>query len=125
MSTLQERLARLLQLKTQLSELEAERTSLEAVILRQMQDEDLKSIQFYENGIKVSASAVHGSTIKFDMDAIRQKLTTDQWQSITKQVVDNKLLEDRVARGEVPVEVIAEHSTEVPRKGYVRFKIGD
>ncbi len=125
MSTLQERLARLLQLKTQLSELEAERTSLEAVILRQMQDEDLKSAQFYENGIKVAASAVHGSTIKFDMDAIREKLTTDQWQSITKQVVDNKLLEDRVAKGEVPVEVIAEHSTEVPRKGYVRFKIGD
>jgi len=83
-STLQERLARLLQLKTQLSELEAERTSLEAVILRQMQDEDLKSTQFYENGIKVSASAVHGSTIQFAMDAIRQKLTTDQWQSITK-----------------------------------------
>jgi hypothetical protein len=39
-------------------------------------------------------------------------------------VIDNKMLEDQVAKGAIPVEVIAQHSTEVPRKGYVRFKYG-
>lgn len=123
-SLLNERLARLLRLKTQLSELEAERTSLEAVILREMDEHDIKSTNFYENGIDVTATTVHGSTMKFDMDAIKRELTEEQWVGITKQVIDNKMLEDQVAKGAIPVEVIAQHSTEVPRKGYVRFKYG-
>lgn len=70
-----------------------------------------------------TATMVQGSRLVPDVPKLMRTLTKAQWDSITKRVLDQKLLEDAIAKGKINPMVIAKCYEDVPNKPYI--KIGE
>lgn len=123
--SLLQRLATLADLKAQAKEAEDRRKALEEELSKEMATAGIKRDHWpsQEPGKYHTATLVESSTIQFDENGLKQALSEEQWASVTKSVLDSKALEDQVARGLIPVDLVVEHSTEVPRKPYIKFSV--
>jgi len=116
-------LGRLAAIKEQLAALEAEKKELEASAASLMQERGVK--RWAANHPRLgTATLVESSTIRIDEAELQRSLSTDQWQSVIKVSVDQKLLEHAVATGVVPIDIVAAVSEEVPKRPYLRFSAG-
>lgn len=115
------RLARLGEMKANIARLQDEFKAEEASLLQEMRDSDRKRIFWPLDNEFGTASVVESSTIKIDEAALLRELSEEQVTAIQKTVVDQKMLEHEVATGNIDIEVVSRHSTEVPRKPYLRF----
>lgn len=123
MKNLDKTLARIAEIKKQIAELEGERKELEASVIEHLESVQLVTIDWGSDR-KNKATIVYGSSMKIDATGLRDELTDRQWQSVSVRVLDEKLLEDKVARGQIDVHVVAKHTTEVQKKPYVRLTEG-
>lgn len=108
-------------IKDQIAALEERRKELEAKVIERMDATESTSVRFEYNDKERKATLVHSSTMKIDADGLRDELPPRIWKTISKQVVDERALEDQVARGRIDINVVAKHTTEHPRKPYLRM----
>ncbi len=111
------KLKKLQEIKDQLAVLEAERKKLQEQLSEAMGDD---SVDFCVGEQKFKATCVRSETVKIDEEALATALGKKVWEQITVRKLDNKLLEAKVALGEIPVELVSDHSTIVPRKPYIK-----
>ncbi len=123
MKNLDKNLARIAELKREIAKLDAERKELEASVIEHLESVQLVTVEWGEDR-KNKATIVYGSSIKIDASGLQDELTAKQWQSVSVRVLDEKLLEDKVARGQIDVDLVAKHTTEVQKKPYVRLTEG-
>lgn len=121
---LNRRIAALAELKQQIAELDDKRKELEAEVLELMESAEITTTEVEIDGVVTKATAVYSSTVKIDSTGLQGELSGSMWNQITKRVLDERLLEDKVARGLIDIDVVARHSTEVPRKPYVKITGG-
>lgn len=117
---LTKRLTKLAELKAEIARLDAEKRAIESEVLEAMEEAGITTMEWEDDRGMHQATTVYSSTIKIDADALEEELPARTWQSITRRVLDEKVLEDKVARGIIDIEVVAAHSTEVPRKPFVK-----
>lgn len=72
-------------------------------------------------GERGTASIIRGAKPVLDEEAFMAELDESQRQLVTKTVVDLKKLEQAVELGIIEADVVAAHTTEVPKKPYLRF----
>lgn len=72
------------------------------------------------DGGKVKGTLVEAERLKIDEPKLKARLTAKQWKQVTKQVLDNELLEAAVAMNVVDPMVVAEVSETVMNKPYIR-----
>lgn len=63
---------------------------------------------------------VESSVLEYDEAGIKKALGAKGWGTITRTVMDKKLLEAQIAAGNIDPVVIAQCTTEVPRSRYLR-----
>ena len=114
-------LADIASIKRQEAELEKERRALEAKVMEFLEKNGVGSVDWDANGVTGRATIVRSSQLIYDHDLLSKAVGPAIWRAITKRVIDTKSLEDKVARGIVPIEVVAEHTTEKPRKPYLHI----
>lgn len=123
MRNLDKKLYRLHELKQTINNLELERKDLELEIITHLESVETVTLDWGDDRLN-KATVVYSSSMKIDAAGLEADLTDRQWVSITKRVIDEKLLEDKVARGQIDVDIVAKHTEEVPRKPYVRLTLG-
>jgi hypothetical protein len=104
----------------------AKKTADEARVLQQnlLAEWDKSFDTVYSaDGMTISASAVRPTTIRFDEEKLQSMLTPEQWQQVTRLVVDQKLLEQLVVKGEIDLDVVVACSQEVARTPYIKTKV--
>lgn len=123
--TFRRNLQRITDLKELIATLDAERKELEAWVLDNMAESDQQTVEWESaTGTAMRATAVYSSTVKIDEAGLQAALGPHKWAQVTRRTLDERLLEDKVAKGAIDIEVVAEHSTEVPRKPYLKITGG-
>jgi hypothetical protein len=120
MARLDKWLTELVELKEEIAALESNKKDLETKILTLLEADETTTIEWEHNGKLAKATAVYSSTLKIDEDGLKDALTPAQWRSVTQRVLDQRALEDKVARGQIDVSVVAKNTTEVPRKPFIK-----
>ncbi|NBO53558.1 MAG: hypothetical protein EBU84_02965 [Actinobacteria bacterium] len=82
---------------------------------------ELETVTVGEEGSATKVTVVRATTIEFDEEGLKKSVSDSVWRQITKVVLDKKALEDAVARGKVPIETVADHSKEKPKKPYLKI----
>lgn len=115
-------LSELADLKADIALMDERRKELEQEIIEFL-PEQTQSVEWeHELGV-AKATVVYSSTVVIDDDGLKNDLTPAQWKKITTLVVDQKALENLVARGDIDIAIVAKNSTEKPRKPYVRISM--
>lgn len=115
-------IAEVVALKRQMEQIDARRRELEQKIMSMLESTGSSALEWKaDDGSTGRVSVVRSSEIVYDDAGIKAGVTPAVWRSITKPVIDSKALEDRIARGIVPIELVAENSYEKPRKPYLRI----
>lgn len=83
-------------------------------------EEDTVDLVYDEEGV-YKATCVKSETVKIDEEALKERLGVDVWDQVTTSKLDMKKLESLVASGAIAAEVVADHSTIVPRTPYVKI----
>lgn len=121
MNKLERLLNQLATAKAELEILTEMKKRIEAEVIEEMAGKECLSLEWNHTGIPKRASIVYSSVVKIDEAGLSKELGSKVWNSITKRVMDTKLLEDKVARGLISIGVVAGHSSEVPRSPYVKI----
>ena len=115
-------------LKSEISEREELRKQLEEKLFKLIEAEsDQLSESFmmqerYDEEIFITkVTIVRPTSIEIDEEGLKKALTASQWKAITTLSLDKKKLEDNVARGKIDIDVVANNSTEKPKKPYLKI----
>lgn len=114
-------LQKLAALKAQIADLDSQRKQLEEVIIASLEKNDTSTISWEDDGGFHKATVVYSTTVKIDAPALLEKLHPNVRKQVTVRVLDEKLLEDKVARGVVDIKLVAKHTTETPRKPFIKI----
>jgi hypothetical protein len=85
--------------------------------------EGLDSLSTVHKGQRITATKVQSSTLKIDEDGLAEAVGSQKWVTISKRVLDRKLLEDAMMRDRIDSTILTRHSDEVPRAPYVRVNV--
>lgn len=113
-------LEKLVAAKQSIAQLEDDRRALEETAIQMIEALGESGISWDYNGKPARASVIRSGTIKFDEQGLEQGLGPEIWESITKRVLDQKKLEDGVARGSIDIETVTQYSFEAPKKPYIK-----
>ena len=73
------------------------------------------------DGVELTATTVHSSTVQLDWDAIEANLTAEEWADVLITTPSPQKLEALAVVKESVKRVVTDASTEKPRKPYVRL----
>ena len=121
MAVIDRKVARLARLKEEVSRLDAERKELEAEVINMLSGNGSDSVDVDAGDRMIKATIVRSSSLKFDEHGLAGAISPQMWAQISTRVLDQKALEDKVARGSIDVEVVAKYSEEVPRKAFLKI----
>ena len=85
--------------------------------------EGIESLSTVYKGQRITATKVQSSTLKIDEDGLAEAVGPQKWVTISKRVLDRKLLENAVVADKFDPNLLAQHSEEVPRAPYVRVNV--
>ena len=86
-----------------------------------LESNEVDTITVGESESETKITIVRPTSLKFDEEGLKEKLSDNQWRQITKTVLDKKAIEDAVARGKIDITIISANSTEVASKPYLRI----
>ena len=72
-------------------------------------------------GFELQCALVEGTSLHIDERELRTRIGDDLWGQVTRQVLDTKMLEAKVADGTIDDSIIAAVSTEQPRTPFVKI----
>lgn len=91
-------------------------------LLDKLQDSGRKTITVEDgDGTKLKATVVRGSNLHVVEERLKKALGAQLWKKVSVQKLDRKLLEDKIASGEVDPTVVAECTVETVRKPFVKI----
>lgn len=106
---------------------EAERAFQEAQeeIVGIMEERGIPSVSAFEEstGLQYTGTLVQSETVEFDEAALRKALGARLWEQVTRQVVDRKKLEARIAIGDVTAKAVEKHTIRKPRRPYLKLTV--
>lgn len=85
--------------------------------------EGIDSLSTIYKGQRITATKVQSSTLNIDENGLSEEIGPSKWTTISKRVLDRKLLEDAVTKDRIDSDLLARHSDEVPRAPYVRVTV--
>ena len=123
MGKIDSRIGELFRIKGDLASLDARKKELEDEIIKLLDDKQLDSYEWEDNGLAGKATPVFSSTISFDVDGLEEELGQGMWRQVTHRVLDQKKREDKVSKGKIDISVVADHSTEKARRPYIKVTL--
>jgi hypothetical protein len=121
MKRIESKLTKIAELKAEIAALEELRKKLEADAIAELEQAGISTLTWEAGDATCKATVVYSSSFKIDGPALLEKLDTRVRNQVTVRVLDEKLLEDKVARGIIDINLVAKHTTETPRKPYVKI----
>ena len=108
----------------------AEKDSAEAhykecadAVIGMLDSQELKSHTIQHKDLILTGTKVESSTLNFDEPSLQEELGDHKWRTVSKRVLDRKLLEDAIAKDRISPSMVARHSEEVPRRPYVKLTV--
>ena len=86
-----------------------------------LEKHELDTVKVGEDGDSTKVTVVRATTMEFNEEGLKDSVSESVWRQITKVVLDKKALEDAVARGKVPLDIVADNSKEVAKKPYLKI----
>lgn len=123
-NSVNKKIAILSEIKSNINSMDIQRKEIELEIIDLLDEVGLSTIDTDIEEGTVKATIVRAVSVKIDETGLRESLSDKQWQSISTRVLDEKLLEDKVARGLISIDLVANNSTEVQKKPYVKLTHG-
>ena len=105
----------------QLVDLEHEIAKSKKKIFDALENNEVDTITIGESESETKITIVRPTSLKFNEEKLKEKLSDKQWRQITKTVLDKKAIEDAVARGTIDISIISANSAEVASKPYLRI----
>lgn len=102
-------------------DLEHEVAKAKKKIFDALENNELDTITIGESESETKITIVRPTSLKFNEEKLKEKLSDKQWRQITKSVIDKKAIEDAVARGTIDISIISANSVEVASKPYLRI----
>ena len=121
MGRLDDWLTELASITEELKDLTDEKKSLQAKIISFLEENESETVEWELDGRPSKATVVYSSVLKFDEDGLAEALSSSMWNQISSRKLDQKKLEDKVARGSIDPALVADHSDEVPRSPYIKI----
>lgn len=119
--TIVAKIAELEQAKHEVAQLNDKIAQLQASIITQMDQMETKSVTVELEGRALKATKVQGVRIVIDEPSLKKKLGAKVWEHVTTRVLDKKKLEATIEMGEVDAMKVAECTTEVPNRPYIKL----
>lgn len=95
--------------------------ALEAQIIQVLAEHEQDSFETKDaNGKKVRAKVVQGSHDVLDELRFKKKIGTQMWNKVTTRTVDKQKLKAYIASNEIKASTVAECSTYIEHKPYVK-----
>ena len=94
-----------------------------AAYLAALADNEMDTMTTEWRDLRIIGTKVQSSTLKIDEDGLAEAVGPQKWVTISKRVLDRKLLEDAVVSDRFDPNLLAKHSEEVPRAPYVRVTV--
>jgi hypothetical protein len=107
--------------QAQLVDLEHEIAKSKKKIFDALESNEVDTITIGESESETKITIVRPTSLKFNEEKLKEKLSDKQWRQITKTVLDKKAIEDAVARGTIDISIISANSAEVASKPYLRI----
>ena len=107
--------------QAQLVDLEHEIAKSKKKIFDALESNEVDTITIGESASETKITIVRPTSLKFNEETLKAKLSANQWRQITKTVLDKKAVEDAVARGTIDISIISANSVEVASKPYLRI----
>ena len=107
--------------QAQLVDLEHEIAKSKKKIFDALESNEVDTITIGESESETKITIVRPTSLKFNEETLKAKLSANQWRQITKTVLDKKAVEDAVARGTIDISIISANSVEVASKPYLRI----
>lgn len=102
-------------------DLEHEIAKAKKKIFDALESNEVDTITVGESESETKITIVRPTSLKFNEEKLKEKLSDKQWRQITKTVLDKKAIEDAVARGKIDISIISANSVEVASKPYLRI----
>jgi len=102
-------------------DLEHEIAKAKKKIFDALESNEVDTITVGESESETKITIVRPTSLKFNEEKLKEKLSDKQWRQITKTVLDKKAIEDAVARGTIDISIISANSVEVASKPYLRI----
>ena len=90
-------------------------------VINYLDGASLDTQRIEHGGMAITGTKVESTTLNIDESALHEEIGDTKWHTISRRVLDRKLLEDAVMRDRIDPTILARHSIEVPRKPYVRL----
>jgi hypothetical protein len=72
---------------------------------------------------KLLGTKVAPTSLTIDEEGLKKELGEEKWKTVSRRVLDRKLLEHAILNDTVNPQALADHSEEVPKTPYVRVTI--
>ena len=113
-------LGNLLAVKADLEHLSKEKTRLESQVIALMEEWGDDRYEIETDQLVAKAVIVRAERAKIDAEMLRENLTPALWNRVTTRVLDEKKLSAYVKAGDIPAAIVAEVTTIVQNRPYVR-----
>lgn len=121
LQVVQELLSEYAELNDEIAELNDTLQKVKDRIFKYLEDNELETLEVGDEEDSVArVTIVRPTTLKIDEERLEEALTAKQWAQVTKMSVDKKALENAVVRGVIEASIVADVSTEVPTKPYLK-----
>lgn len=120
LAALQEAIVNMRQNKDQIATLSEEVGKLEADAIALMKKMNRKSVSFQRGKRHYRGTLVAGSRMILDEARLKKRVGLAIWRKITSLRIDQAKLEAAIANGTIKSAVVADCTSEVPNKEYVR-----
>ena len=121
-SKLQRQLEEIRRLKEVQAKADMEWRAIQSGVVELLDELNIDSFTYEDDeGMKVKATKVQGSSLVFDEPQLKKALGAKAWKTVTRLVLDRTRLEDAVAEGRVDPVTIAECSSEKDSKPYIKL----
>lgn len=110
----------LVQIKVEEAQLAQRKEQVEKDLVEALEAAGDKTVSVNIDGHIAKGTLVKGTRVVIDAERLKKALPARIWGKVTKQVVDNTLLEAAVAIGDVDANVVADCSTVNDVRPFVR-----
>lgn len=117
-------LAQIVLIKQEVEALEQERKDLQEQAIKMMEQQNVDTTEWEHGSTVGRATVVRPVSIKYDERKLAAALGKKMWAEVTRAVLDEKLLEAKVAKGDIELGTVADCAIEVQRTPYLRVTGG-
>ena len=109
--------------RSEAKELSDHAATLQPELVEHIEGTGNESASVVRNGHRYTGTVVRGTSYKLDTEKLKKRIGAKTWTKVTKRVLDDKKLEDAVAKGLISEHDVAICTEEVEKSPYVRGNV--